>query len=133
MEQPVSEQAEESVIFGADVGGTFTDIIFVDSNKGLIVSKVPSTPDDQSRAIIDALKEIGSRAKNVSMVHGTTIATNMLLERKGARTLLITTDGFRDLLEIGRQNRIDLYSPPYRPIPLLPKTHRIVAKERMDA
>ena len=101
---------------GVDSGGTFTDICLVEADGGAIrVWKVPSTPDDPSRAIAGGVTEgletsAGATAKDViSFGHGTTVATNALIQHRGVKTGLITTDGFRDLLEIGRQRRPHLY------------------------
>ena len=100
---------------GVDSGGTFTDICLFDESSGRItVWKVSSTPDDPSLAVADglgeALSRIGVHASDVSFFgHGTTVATNALIQHRGAPTGLITSDGFRDLLEIGRQRRPDLY------------------------
>ncbi len=88
---------------GVDTGGTFTDFVFQDGS-GLRTHKVPSTPDDPSRAIVSGLQ-----GEVAELVHGSTVATNALLERRGARTAFLTTAGFEDLLEIGRQNRPSLY------------------------
>src|SRR5215471_10587376 len=93
---------------GADTGGTFTDFVY-EVNGRLRIFKLSSTPDDPSRAIIDGLKRIaderGTRLGEVEVVHGTTVGTNALLERRGARTALVTTAGFEDVVEIGRQAR----------------------------
>jgi N-methylhydantoinase A len=101
---------------GVDSGGTFTDICLVETDSGSIrVWKVPSTPDDPSRAIaagvIEGLQQSSSASPKdvVSFGHGTTVATNALIQHRGVKTGLITTDGFRDLLEIGRQRRPHLY------------------------
>ncbi|MBI1357826.1 MAG: hydantoinase/oxoprolinase family protein [Acidobacteria bacterium] len=88
---------------GVDTGGTFTDFVFWDGER-LRTYKARSTPEDPSRAILDGLP-----AETQELVHGSTVATNALLERKGARTALVATEGFEDLLEIGRQNRRSLY------------------------
>lgn len=96
---------------GVDSGGTFTDVCLFDDETGkLNIWKVPSTPDDPSRGISNGVSEglstVGSTASQVAFLgHGTTVATNALIELKGVPTGLITTDGFRDLLEIGRQKR----------------------------
>ena len=110
-----------------DVGGTFTDIVlFDDENKKIHTTKVSSTPQDQSIGLIEGIRKIcaqvGIDYDEISyFIHGTTVATNALLERKGAKTALIVTEGFRDVFEIGRQNRPDLYnfwiSRPKPPIP----------------
>jgi N-methylhydantoinase A len=100
---------------GIDVGGTFTDLVLFSEGSGaLAVEKVPSVPDDPSRGIMDGIERILAAAGVVPagvvyVAHGTTVATNTLLERRGARTALITTQGFRDLLEIARQRRPSLY------------------------
>lgn len=112
---------------GVDVGGTFTDIVsFDEATKRLEITKVPSTPRDQSQGVIDGITKIvrerGLQYQDISsFVHGTTVATNTLLERNGAKAALITTEGFRDVFEIGRQTRPDLYDfwakRPKPPIP----------------
>jgi N-methylhydantoinase A len=116
---------------GIDVGGTFTDFVAV-SDGELVTAKVPSTPADQSDGVIASLEaaEIG-RAVD-ALAHGTTIATNALLERAGARTALVTTQGFRDVIEIGRQHRASLYDlTRHRPPPLVPRNLRFTVRERM--
>jgi N-methylhydantoinase A len=100
---------------GVDSGGTFTDICLFEEGSGHIaVWKVPSTPADPAQAVVEgvgeALREVAAQAGDVSYFgHGTTVATNALIQHRGASTGLITSDGFRDLLEIGRQRRPDLY------------------------
>ena len=100
---------------GVDSGGTFTDICLFDDVTGrIVVWKVASTPDDPSRGIADGVAEglalVEAPPASVDYFgHGTTVATNALIQHRGVRTGLITTDGFRDLLEIGRQKRPDLY------------------------
>lgn len=104
-----------SVLIGIDVGGTFTDFSCFDTDRGeLFYYKVSSTPDDPSRAIVNGVKELleqhGIDPLEISyLAHGTTVATNALIQKKGGKTGLITTKGFRDLLEIGRQTRPSLY------------------------
>ena len=118
--------------FGIDVGGTFTDIVIFDGETWRI-DKVPTTPDDQSRAIVNALHRLGVPPET-PIVHGTTVATNALLERRGARTALITTQGFRDVLAIGRQHRPFLYRlAQHRPPPLVPDEWRLEVPERIGA
>jgi N-methylhydantoinase A len=92
---------------GVDTGGTFTDFVYR-TEDGWKVLKIPSTPENPARAVLEGLKVIGERGRRV--IHGTTVATNTLLERKGARTAFVTNRGFEDLLRIGRQNRRELYS-----------------------
>src|SRR5215510_8326493 len=100
---------------GVDSGGTFTDVCLFDEATGRIeVWKVPSTPDDPSRGIVDGVAQgtdrIGGAPAAIGYFgHGTTVATNALIQHRGVKTGLITTQGFRDLLEIGRQKRPDLY------------------------
>src|ERR1700752_1583557 len=95
---------------GIDTGGTFTDLAFFDG-KRVRIHKVPSTPQNPSWAIVKGLVDIlGEEIRGIEIVHGTTVATNALLERKGARIALITTKGFEDVIEIGRQNRGELYN-----------------------
>ena len=97
---------------GVDSGGTFTDLIAWDGSR-LRSLKVRSTPDDPARAIRSGLSHFAAK----EVVHGSTVATNALLQRNGARTAFVTTSGFEDLLELARQNRAHLYdwSPPERP------------------
>ena len=103
---------------GIDVGGTFTDLVSWDGSR-LETGKVPSTPDDQSAGVINAVRPLESVPQSV--IHGTTVATNALLEGRGATTALVTTEGFEDVLAIGRQDRPSLYdSMADRPEPLAP-------------
>jgi len=99
-----------NLLLGIDTGGTFTDFV-LQSDSGLTIFKLPSTPDDPSQAIFQGLKHFFGQQlpKNLEIIHGSTVATNAFLERKGARTLLVTTHGFEDILFIGRQNRKKLY------------------------
>jgi len=123
---------------GVDVGGTFTDVVGMD-DKGIIrFAKTPSTPHNQSEGVIDGIRKIlaifGANAEDVTqIVHGTTVATNALLERAGAPTALITTKGFRDVLHIGRQDRPSLYDlTAERPEPLVPRRFRREINERIS-
>lgn len=103
---------------GVDTGGTFTDFVRLSDN-GVVVNKVRSTPDDPSRAILSGLADLGAAEGGADVVHGSTVATNAVLERKGARVALIATAGFEDVLRIGRQTRAELYNflvPDRRPI-----------------
>lgn len=116
---------------GIDVGGTFTDFVLWHAGQ-LVVHKRLSTPHDPSVAVQSGARHLGARP-TTEVVHGSTVATNALLERKGGRTALITTRGFADVLEIGRQNRPALYAlEPYRPPPLVPKALRFEVDERVD-
>ncbi|HVZ08730.1 hydantoinase/oxoprolinase family protein [Rhodopila sp.] len=123
---------------GVDSGGTFTDVCLFDDTTGTVmVWKVPSTPDDPSRGIAGGVAEgmdrVGaSPAELAYFGHGTTVATNALIQHRGARTGLITTDGFRDLLEIGRQKRPDLYDMQAdKPPVLVGRDLRLAVPERL--
>ncbi|WP_010277917.1 hydantoinase/oxoprolinase family protein [Paenibacillus senegalensis] len=125
---------------GVDTGGTFTDIALIHEQSGQIhVAKVPSTPHDPSEAVMNGVDEIarktGIDVREISFfIHGSTVATNTLLERNGASTALITTKGFRDVLEIGRQSRPKLYDFRARRIkPLVPRNMRLEVNERIKA
>jgi N-methylhydantoinase A len=115
---------------GVDTGGTFTDFVFVKDGQ-IQLFKVPSTPEDPSLAIRDGLARIGAV---VDVVHGTTVGTNALLQRRGARTALITTRGFEDVLAIGRQARPELYNlNAIKPPPLVDDELRFGVSERVLA
>ncbi len=116
---------------GVDVGGTFTDLVALGGG-GLITAKVPSTPRDQSEGVMNAVEASEVEASSLlALAHGMTVATNALLERRGARTALVTTQGFRDVLEIARQNRPSLYDLAMdRPPPLVPRDLRFTVEER---
>ncbi len=123
---------------GVDSGGTFTDLCLFDDESGRVeVWKVPSTPDDPSRGIADGVAEsvgrVGATFDQVGYFgHGTTVATNALIQLRGVRTGLITTDGFRDLLEIGRQKRPDLYDMQVdKPQTLVSRDLRLEVTERV--
>ena len=127
-------------IVGVDVGGTFTDIFAVDRSTGRTYThKRPSQPDNPARAIISGILELANRASLAPdaldrFSHGTTVGTNALIERRGAEVALVTTDGFRDLLEIGRQTRPKLYDlQSDHPAPLVARKHRFEVPERLDA
>ncbi len=125
---------------GVDAGGTFTDFFARDRETGRVVRhKRPSSPDDPSRAILDGLKELAVRGgfdlgSVVRLGHGTTVGTNALIQRKGGRVAMVTTRGFRDLLEIGRQTRPHMFdlqrdAPP----PVVPRERRLELTERVMA
>ena len=122
---------------GVDVGGTFTDLIAYGPGGSLHSAKVPSLPGEQWRGVLDALSSLGVAPGSIhAFVHGTTIATNALLERKGASTGLVTTEGFRDLLEIGKGRRLigGLFDPEWRrPAPIVPRDRRLEVPERIAA
>jgi len=126
---------QERLRIGIDIGGTFTDfVVFDPATSALKTLKLLSTPEDPAEAVLTGLKLLlGSDHQGISIIHGSTVATNALLERKGAITALITTAGFRDVLQIGRQNRPQLYDffadpPP----PLIPDALRYEVDERID-
>ncbi len=119
-------------VLGVDIGGTFTDFVLVQGGV-ITVHKQLTTPDDPSRALLDGVARL-RLAPQADVVHGSTIATNALLERRGARTALITTSGFADVIAIGRQNRPDLYAlVPQLPLPLVPPEWRFEVDERVTA
>src|SRR4028118_967552 len=117
---------------GVDVGGTFTDLVAL-SEGAVTTAKVPSTPQDQSAGVMNAIHTSEVEPEAVfALAHGMTVATNALLERRGARTALVTTEGFRDVLEIARQNRPSLYDLTQdRPPTLVPRELRFTVRERM--
>ena len=123
---------------GVDIGGTFTDTVIDDGHR-LFSSKVLTTPAAPEQAIIDSLKEVIAQAglspDAISMViHGTTLVTNALIERRGARTALITTEGFRDVIEMRRENRFEQYDLNLMlPLPLIARADRYVIGERIDS
>ena len=128
---------------GVDVGGTYTDLVAIDETGKLIFAKSPSTPADQSVGVMEGLEELARRldltrsdmlARTERVVHGTTVATNALLERKGAKLALLTTEGHRDVIEMReglKGDRYDLRSPPTEP--LVPRELRFGVKERLKA
>ena len=121
------------LILGVDTGGTFTDFV-LQSEKELKTYKLPSTPDDPSRAILQGLDYLFGKKlpEELEIIHGSTVATNAFLERKGARTLLVTTHGFEDILFIGRQNRPKLYDFNITRSPeIIPRSMIVGVKERM--
>ena len=127
-------------LIGVDVGGTFTDFFaFDDETDTEFVHKTPSTPDNPARAILDGLRALCAeraipREAISRLSHGTTVATNALIQRRGDPVALITTEGFRDLLEIGRQTRPKLYDfKADYPAPLVPRYLRWPVRERMSA
>jgi N-methylhydantoinase A len=123
------------MLLGVDVGGTFTDAALLDGDR-LVTAKAPTTPDDQSRGVIDAvraaLREAGAGAGSVTrFVHGMTVGTNALLEGRTATTVLLATEGFVDLEELRRQNRADLYRLcAAHPPPIVPRELRVAVPER---
>ena len=127
-------------LIGIDVGGTFTDFYARNEESGEVrLFKHPSTPDNPAQAILDGLGAMctdhGIATDDIGRIsHGTTVATNTLIQRKGAKVALITTQGFRDLLEIGRQTRPHMYDMQLdHPEPLVPRERRFEVAERMTA
>ena len=128
---------------GVDVGGTYTDVVATDESGRTVFAKSPSTPADQSLGVMAGLDELARRlnvtradmlAATDRLVHGTTVATNALLERKGAKVALLTTEGHRDVIEMReglKPDRYDLRSPP--PEPLVPRERRFGVRERLKA
>jgi len=119
-------------LVAVDTGGTFTDLVAWDGEH-LTVEKVPSTPDDPARAVIEGLARLaGGPLAECPVTYGSTVATNALLERRGADTALVTTAGFEDVLELARQDRPDIYAlHPRRPPPLVPAARRFGVAERL--
>jgi len=118
---------------GVDTGGTFTDFVWLDENGRFHIHKQLSTPHNPAEAILNGIDHL-SIPPEAEVVHGSTVATNALLERRGARTALITTAGFTDVLAIGRQHRPDLYAlVPQKPPPLVPRQWRFGLHERVTA
>lgn len=128
-------QKNTGKIVGVDVGGTFTDLILLDpDNSDVRLSKVPSTLDNQAFGALSALEEAAADLASIDLiVHGTTTTTNAVLERKLSRTGLITTQGFRDVLELGRRTRPDAYGMRGEFTPIIPRDLRLEVEERMDA
>jgi len=119
-----------------DVGGTFTDGVVLDEQSGrVVVSKVSSTPHNPAIGTVESIEKFAIPLRDVSFLsHGTTVVINALIEGKGAKTALITTRGFRDVLEIGRSNRTEMYDALYsKPRPLVPRHLRLEVGERIDA
>ena len=127
----MNDQSSRYVI-GVDVGGTFTDDFFLDEATGRCeVAKVPSTVDDQSKGFIEGIRQrVADFAEVATVVHGTTVGTNALLERKGARTGIITTAGFRDVLEMRRRDRPQTWGLWGQFEPVVPRDMRLEVPER---
>ena len=121
-------------VIGVDVGGTFTDMVMLETQTGTVsIAKVPTTLDNQAYGVLSALKEAGAELPQVDlMIHGTTTTTNAVLERKLSRTGLITTQGFRDVLELGRRTRPQPYGMKGEFLPIIPRDLRCEVAERMD-
>lgn len=137
-EMALHENEKENWVIGCDVGGTFTDFSARSLKTGtVLIHKRPSTPDDPSRAILHGLREMTDKygidpSAITRFAHGTTVATNALLQRKGAKVAIVTTQGFRDLIEIGRQVRPHIYNLQLdAPEPLAPRALRFEIEERI--
>src|SRR5262249_6631825 len=123
---------------GVDIGGTFTDVALEVSGQRYS-AKILTTPEAPERAVLDAirlvLRDAGLSPGDLSIIiHGTTLATNAIIERKGAKTALVTTEGFRDTVEIRHENRFEQYDVNIDlPPPLVPRRYRYVVPERMNA
>ncbi len=123
------------LVAGVDVGGTFTDLVILDPATGAVrLAKVPTSLPDQSGGVLAAFTEAGADLADMDLiVHGTTTTTNAVLERKLCRTGLITTQGFRDVLELGRRTRPQAYGMTGTFVPVIPRDLRLEVPERMDA
>ena len=121
-------------VIGVDVGGTFTDMVMLESKTGAVsIAKVPTTLDNQAFGVLAALNEAGAELSQVDLIiHGTTTTTNAVLERKLSRTGFITTQGFRDVLELGRRTRPEPYGMKGEFTPIIPRDLRCEVAERMD-
>jgi N-methylhydantoinase A/oxoprolinase/acetone carboxylase beta subunit len=127
---------------GVDVGGTFTDLIYVDDEAGtILVHKLPSTPDDPSRGTVEGIRQLTEQAGETpdaldQVFHGTTIATNIVIEHNGARVGMLTTEGYRDILHIARHKKPLNFSNyqdlPWQRYPLVRRRHRLPVPERID-
>ncbi|MGH2482009.1 MAG: hydantoinase/oxoprolinase N-terminal domain-containing protein, partial [Ktedonobacteraceae bacterium] len=134
-----SENTPFSGTFGIDIGGTFTDIVAYEPARpgetggGILrVHKVPSTPGNPAQGLLRGIAELDG-VRDSTIIHGSTVATNALLERRGARAALVTTEGFADVLEIGRQDSPALYDlMQQRPPVLIPRERRLELPERLD-
>ncbi|HMB36630.1 MAG TPA: hydantoinase/oxoprolinase N-terminal domain-containing protein, partial [Methylomirabilota bacterium] len=126
---------------GVDIGGTFTDIVALDERGRLVLTKVPTTPKDLLEGIALAVRRVLAQAAAPAsaverFIHGTTVATNAVLEQKGAVTALLATEGFEDVLELGRQKRSRMYDldmDPETPTFVAPRRRRLGIRERLDA
>src|SRR5829696_5388961 len=148
-EQTSAHPRDAAVRVGVDVGGTFTDLVAFDTAAGTLrIVKIPSTPPDFHLAVIEATHRAAAGAGGaaaadagaageraiIQLIHGSTVATNALLQRAGEPVAFVTTDGFKDMLLIGRQNRPKLYALRIaRPAPITPQENWFTVVERVDA
>src|SRR5262245_18822690 len=124
----------EGVRIGVDVGGTFTDVVAWDPGGQMESCKVPTTPANPAEGVLNGIATLAPRTGPwATLAHGTTMVTNAIVERRGAPVGFITTRGFRDVLEIARQNRTHLYrlDLPAKPAPLVPRDLRLEITERI--
>src|SRR5262249_23959470 len=129
----IYRMSDQSTRIGVDVGGTFTDVIAHDPHGTAPIVKVLSAQPDYDTAVVEAVAVL-NRGGVAGVVHGTTVATNAVLERRGARTALVSTAGFRDVLELRRLRIPHMYDPFWRkPEPLVPRRLRFELAERMSA
>src|SRR5438132_10504831 len=125
---------DNSARIGVDVGGTFTDVILQHTDGSATIRKLLSTPPNYDTAVVEAVAGLRDRSRVEGVVHGTTVATNAVLERRGALTALVTTAGFRDVLELRRLRIPRMYDPFWRkPEPLVPRRRRYEVDERVAA
>ncbi|MCO5064019.1 MAG: hydantoinase/oxoprolinase family protein [Rhizobiaceae bacterium] len=130
-----AEISKEAVVAGIDVGGTFTDLLLIDGRTGAVsIAKTPTTVENQAHGVVAALDRTGFDISEIDLiVHGTTTTTNAVLERRLARTGLITTRGFRDVLELGRRTRPQAYGMTGTFTPVIPRDLRLEVTERVEA
>ncbi|TIU11350.1 MAG: hydantoinase/oxoprolinase family protein, partial [Mesorhizobium sp.] len=125
-----------SVVAGIDVGGTFTDLLLIDGRGGgrVHIAKTPTTIDNQAFGVVSALGATGFPVDGIDLiVHGTTTTTNAVLERRLAKTGMITTRGFRDVIELGRRTRPQAYGMTGTFVPIIPRNLRLEVSERVEA
>ncbi|RWL00001.1 MAG: hydantoinase/oxoprolinase family protein, partial [Mesorhizobium sp.] len=139
MEENFSAQTLDSsgsVVAGIDVGGTFTDLLLIDGrDSGKVhIAKTPTTIDNQAFGVVSALDATGFPIRGIDLiVHGTTTTTNAVLERRLAKTGMITTRGFRDVIELGRRTRPQAYGMTGSFVPIIPRNLRLEVSERVEA
>ncbi len=125
------DKGKALAVLAVDTGGTFTDVLYLDSGR-LKTLKIPSTPADPAEAVLAGLRALVADGTSYLLLHGSTVATNALLERKGARVILVTNKGFQDIIEIGRQNRPQLYAlVGHRLPPLVARGDRVGIRGRL--
>src|SRR5690606_13686852 len=138
-DSPITEKettSSGSIVAGIDVGGTFTDLLLVDGSEGgrVRIAKVPTTVGNQAFGVVAALDATGMPINRIDLiVHGPTTTTNAVLERRLARTGMITTAGFRDVIELGRRTRPQPYGMTGVFVPVIPRDLRLEVSERMEA